>query len=135
MVVWPVGMGLRAERPGVETRAPRRSAVLVELRNMLTGSRHERTPLSPVRARNIRPFAVMIALMTRRREEVAAWAVSGGALMVALVLLAQDRQDRLVMLIVVISLGVGLLFDLIKRLARHPNADASRHLSHGEEQQ
>jgi hypothetical protein len=61
--------------------------------------------------------------------------VSGGVLVVAFVLFAQDRQDRLVMLFVVISLGVGLLFDLIKRRASPANADASRRLSHGEGQQ
>lgn len=73
--------------------------------------------------------------MNWRRAEVAAWAVSGGALMAALVLFAQDRRDRLVMLFVVVSLGVGLLFDLVKRLASPAHADASRRLSHGEGQQ
>lgn len=92
-------------------------------------------PQSPEKGRNLRLRAVKIALMTWRRAEVSAWAFSGGALMLALVLFAQDRRDRLVMLFVVISLGVGLLFDLIKRLASPANVDASRCLSHGEGQQ
>ena len=68
--------------------------------------------------------------MTWRRAEAAARGVSGVALVVALVLLTQDRQDRLVMLFVVISVGVGLLFDVAKRLARPPGADGSRRLPH-----
>jgi hypothetical protein len=73
--------------------------------------------------------------MAWKRAEVAAWVVSGGALVVALALFAQGRQDRLVMLFVVISLAVGLLFDLVKRRASPVNADVSRSLSHGEGQQ
>jgi steroid 5-alpha reductase family enzyme len=73
--------------------------------------------------------------MTWRRAEVAVWGVSGIALVVALVLLIQDRQDRLVMLFIVISLGVRLLFDLARRLARSAGADGARRVPHDERPQ
>lgn len=55
--------------------------------------------------------------MNWRRAERVVWAVSGIALGIALVLFVQDRQDRLTMLFVVISLGVSLLFEVARRVA------------------
>lgn len=59
----------------------------------------------------------MMWVMTWRRAENVVWVISGVAVAMALALVIQGRQDRSVMLCVVISLGVRLFFDLTKRLA------------------
>lgn len=61
--------------------------------------------------------------MTWRRWELAAWCGSGAALVTALVLLVQGREDRLVMLFVVIGLGLGVVLEAAKRLAGRSRED------------
>jgi hypothetical protein len=55
--------------------------------------------------------------MERRRAERVVWAISGVALGIALVLFVQNRQDRLTVLFIVISLGVSLVFEVALRVA------------------
>jgi hypothetical protein len=58
-----------------------------------------------------------------RRAERVVWAGSGISLGIALVLLVQNRQDWLVMLFIVISLGISLLFEMARRLVDGTDAE------------
>lgn len=64
--------------------------------------------------------------MDWRRAERFVWAVSGIALGIALVLFVQNRHDRLSMLFIVISLGVSLLFEATRRVARGADSGGPR---------
>ncbi|MDF2090945.1 hypothetical protein P0Y31_01180 [Knoellia sp. 3-2P3] len=61
--------------------------------------------------------------MTWRRWEFAVWCGSGAALVTALVLFVQGREDRLVMLFVVIGLGLGVVLEAAKKLAGRSRQD------------
>jgi hypothetical protein len=67
-----------------------------------------------------------MSLMTWRRAETLVWVVSGLAWAIGLAALVQGRQDRSVILCVVISLGVRLLFDAVKRLVGPSPAEETR---------
>lgn len=63
------------------------------------------------------PYLVEDGRMTWRRWEFAVWCGSGAALVTALVLFVQGREDRLVMLFVVIGLGLGVVLEAAKKRA------------------
>ena len=61
--------------------------------------------------------------MTWRRWEFAIWCGSGAALVTAVVLFVQGREDRLVLLFVVIGLGLGVVLEAAKKRAGRSRKD------------